>query len=382
MQTLSKFLLASVATGALTFAAHSQTATPAAPAADEPAVAVDGATPQSLAVGGGQIVVDPQDPKVTVTQEDPTVTVNQAQPEVTVEQPQPEITVTQQKPTVNVQQQAPIITVEQAQPVVTVRIPEPIVTVRLPQPQVDVNSPEPQVQVAQPQPIVRFVRPEPKILIEEAEPQINVQSAEPQVNVNRAEGAEIEVNQADAQVNVREAGEAEVNVTSAEPQVSVESAEGADVTVEQGEAAVNVERTGDEPEVNMTANAAGAAQSLATAGDDRAYLMTLKRTPFYQRRVADLIGAEVFGAAGEEVGNVEDIALAGNKVVAILSIGGFLGLGDHEVAMPLENLVMDGDNVVVQNMTEEQLEALPEYDYRAVTALPKNRTIEYSMTRR
>ena len=425
MKTFQHTLLASVAAGALAFsvtAASAQTATQPENAAEQPVVVVPGAEQQpaadaqiqvetppasATAVGGGRIVVDPQDPQVTVRQDDPTVTVDQAAPEVTVEQPQPEISVVQQKPTVNVRQQAPIVTVEQAQPIVTVRIPEPIVTVRLPKPEVDVNTSQPQVAVETPEPIVRFVRPEPRITIEEAQPEVRIEEAEPQVAVNEADAARVSVEQAEAQVDVSSAGEAEVNVTRAQPQVSVESADEAQVNVEQADAQVRVQQA-EGAEVNVDREQAAVAvvdadqtdreqtavvareveaqPQVATARTnvavDNAYLVEMKRSPFYRMRVADLIGAEVFGSQGEEVGNVEDIALRNGRVVAILSVGGFLGLGDHDVAMPLERLTMQGDNVVVQGMTEDQLEALPEYDYRSVTALPKRRTIEYSLTRR
>ncbi len=99
-------------------------------------------------------------------------------------------------------------------------------------------------------------------------------------------------------------------------------------------------------------------------------------------RVADIVDQPVIGENGDEVGEVADIALMNDKVVAILEVGGFLGLGEHEVAMPLENMTMREDAFYLPTMTQEELEALPEYDFRQVTALPKRRTIEYSMTRR
>ena len=334
---------------------------------------------------GGQVIVKQQEPKVMVTQPDPTVTVDQARPEVTVEQPQPEITVRQAKPTVNVQQRAPIITVQQAQPEVTVRIPQPIVTVRMPKPDVDVNVARPQVQVQNPEPIVRFVRPEPKILIEEAEAEVAVTEAEADVRINEAEAARVNIAKADAEVNVESAGEARVNVERADAQVRVREAEGAEVNVDQAEARVRLMETEGEAdiEVNTAATATAEREMTRTAATplDRVYIRTLKRNPLYRMRVADIVGQDVYGSRGEEIGEIEDIAVRNDRIVAIVAAGGFLGLGEHEVAMPLERLQMNGERIVLPGMTEEQIEALPEYDYRAVTALPRKRTIEYSVDR-
>ena len=392
MKNLNRTLLASAAAFAFATSAFAQTA--ATPQVEierddqgriiderleDVEVDVERVPSQSLEMQGGRVVVRQGEPRVTVEQDNPQVVVDQARPEVTVEQPEPVITVQTPQPTVNVQQQAPIVTVEQAQPVVTVRIPEPIVTVRLPKPEVDVNTSEPRVAVETPKPIVRFMRPEPRIEIQEAQPIVNVEEAQAEVAVNEAEGAEVKVEQAEASVEVEQA-EPQVNVSRAEPQVQVQQAGEARVNVEQADARVRVEDTG-QAAVRVDAQQQTAAVARTNYDMDSAYLLTLKRSPFYTRTVSDIIGTDVKGANGEEIGDIEDIALRNGKVVAIMSVGGFLGLGDHEVAMPLENMTMQGDDIVV-NMTEEQVEALDEYDYRSVTALPRRRTIEYAVTRR
>lgn len=85
-------------------------------------------------------------------------------------------------------------------------------------------------------------------------------------------------------------------------------------------------------------------------------------------RAGDLIGAEVTNTAGDEVGEVTDLVIGENNTVsaAIVSVGGFLGVGDKEVAIALADLtvtpVEDGAYRVVVAATRDQLEAMPEVE--------------------
>ena len=313
---------------------------------------------------GGQFIVEQADPNVIVDVPDPVVSVDQATPEVTVQQPQPEITVTQTPPRVSVEQQAPIVTVEQDQPVVTVRIPEPVVTIRMPAPDVSVAQGDADVQVEQPQPVVRFVRPEPQIRIMEAEPQIEVQQAEAQVDINRTTEAEVLIEQADAEVTIEEAGEADVTVETAEAEVNVLEAGDADIQVEQAEAEIDIQETG-ETDVMMT-NVATAQEELFIE-DEATRLQGYSM--FDDTAVNDLVGMDVLAADGEDIGEIDNIGLMGDRLVAIVGVGGFLGLGEHDVALPLERFTMTEEGAMV-NMSAAVLEGMDEYDENTVEFLP------------
>jgi putative membrane protein len=78
----------------------------------------------------------------------------------------------------------------------------------------------------------------------------------------------------------------------------------------------------------------------------------------------EVLGAEVVNAAGDEVGEIEDVVLDQNGAYyAILSVGGFLGLGEKKVAVPLDQLELAEDQVyLMATASEEQLEQMPEYD--------------------
>jgi putative membrane protein len=78
----------------------------------------------------------------------------------------------------------------------------------------------------------------------------------------------------------------------------------------------------------------------------------------------EVLGSSVVNSAGEEVAEIEDIVLDANqKYYAILSVGGFLGIGDKKVAIPLDQLQLGEDQVYLMSaQTEEQLEEMPEYE--------------------
>ena len=80
--------------------------------------------------------------------------------------------------------------------------------------------------------------------------------------------------------------------------------------------------------------------------------------------IDEVLGSTVVNSAGEEVAEIEDIVLDANqKYYAILSVGGFLGIGDKKVAIPLDQLQLGEDQVYLMSaQTEEQLEEMPEYE--------------------
>jgi hypothetical protein len=311
---------------------------------------------------GGQVVVEQADPTVNVEVPDPVVSVDQAAPEVLVEQAQPEIVVSVPEPTVTVQQQAPIITVEQAQPEVTVRIPEPVVTVRMPEPRVAVAEGEPEVSVQQPEPVVRFVRPEPRITIEEAEPRVNIAAAEPQVNVDSADNAEVMIDQAEAEVSIESEGDGAVMVSQADPEVNIEQAEGADVNVAQAEPQVTITDTEMREETERASNEA----------------MNMNRNAyvaFVDVTVADLLGQEVIGERGDVVGEVDSVVKTREGIAAIVGVGGFLGLGEHDIAVPLSQFDYAGGELRLSGMTEEEMEQMPQYNREEVVSMTPDMAI-------
>jgi sporulation protein YlmC with PRC-barrel domain len=82
-------------------------------------------------------------------------------------------------------------------------------------------------------------------------------------------------------------------------------------------------------------------------------------------RASKLVGAAVKNSAGDSIGKIDDLIVSRNDKVlyAVLSVGGFLGIGSKLVAVPYTSLVIDQKNLVLPTGTKEQLKALPEFKY-------------------
>lgn len=78
-----------------------------------------------------------------------------------------------------------------------------------------------------------------------------------------------------------------------------------------------------------------------------------------------VLGKNVHNDADETVGKVEDVILAPDGTVsfAILSVGGFLGMGSHDVAIPVKNFRVTNDKITLPRATKDALKELPKFEY-------------------
>jgi predicted outer membrane protein/sporulation protein YlmC with PRC-barrel domain len=255
------------------------------------------------------IRIDPADPRVTVRQQQPQVTVNQAQPEIIVRQPQP------------------TVRVDIPQPEIIVRMPEPDVNVAMAQPQVQVQQPRPQVQVVQPQ-------QQPQVQVDRAQPQVTVQrqaSADPNVQVQQAEG------------------QPTVRYERAPPRVIVNQA--------PGQPSVRIERMGEN---QQTAAAPQQQQQQAAVSSPQATGALPGGQAIAVSRVTDM---DLYNARGNELGDVERVVQGQDgKQYLVVGAGGFLGIGERKVAIPTDRVAMQGDRLVIQGVTEDQIRAMQPFD--------------------
>jgi sporulation protein YlmC with PRC-barrel domain len=78
----------------------------------------------------------------------------------------------------------------------------------------------------------------------------------------------------------------------------------------------------------------------------------------------DVLGQNVYGAEDLVVGKIEDLILAKKSVTyAIIGVGGFLGLGRHDVAIPVGKLIRVEDRIVLRGATKEAIQAMPRFEY-------------------
>ena len=79
----------------------------------------------------------------------------------------------------------------------------------------------------------------------------------------------------------------------------------------------------------------------------------------------NILGKAVYNDKKERIGSIDDLIISPEKSVsfAIVGVGGFLGLGKHDVAIPVNHIKLEGDNLVLPGATKEALKALPEFQY-------------------
>lgn len=84
---------------------------------------------------------------------------------------------------------------------------------------------------------------------------------------------------------------------------------------------------------------------------------------------SNLIGVSIYNAANQNIGTIKDIAFAGRRVQAyIVGVGGFLGIGDHYVAIRPSAITVTYDVIekrwhAALDTDAAALKAAPEYKY-------------------
>jgi hypothetical protein len=98
--------------------------------------------------------------------------------------------------------------------------------------------------------------------------------------------------------------------------------------------------------------------------------VTEKRTDVVQLasgyRASKLTGVTVYNRNKDSIGTLDDLIVspgAERTTYAILSVGGFLGMGKHLVAVPFNDLQIESRRVVLPDATKQTLETLPEFKY-------------------
>lgn len=114
------------------------------------------------------------------------------------------------------------------------------------------------------------------------------------------------------------------------------------------------------------------------AGEPPAALMPRRDTapnilaeprPGIDRDAAErLLGRTVIGADGKELGEVEDVILnssSGDAQKLVISSGGFMGLGEKNIAVDISDadLLAGNNHVQVRTLTKAQLDQMAEFEY-------------------
>lgn len=78
-----------------------------------------------------------------------------------------------------------------------------------------------------------------------------------------------------------------------------------------------------------------------------------------------ILGHPVYNDTNERVGSIDDVIVTPDKSVsyAIINVGGFLSVAKHDVAVPVSQLKLVGDRLVLAGATRDALKASPPFEY-------------------
>ena len=107
-----------------------------------------------------------------------------------------------------------------------------------------------------------------------------------------------------------------------------------------------------------TLRAQGTVQSITTTRVDVVQLAS-------GYRASKIIGSTVYNESRDTIGTIDDLVVNPKDSVTyvVLSVGGFLGLGTHLVAVPFGSLHVVDKQMRLPGATRDSLKALPEFRY-------------------
>ncbi len=163
-------------------------------------------------------------------------------------------------------------------------------------------------------------------------------------------------------VTLEDAGRLETEPQAAETEMQPAETE-AEVT--ETEVPVELETTDTQPEAEVTeGEPTDPAQPEAEVTEAEPTEPAAAASPLAAMSADDLIGTSVVNEQGDTIGEIVDLVTTPDEQMhAVLSVGGFLGIGAREVVVPLEEFQIGADDeVVLAGMTEDALQQMPEYD--------------------
>ena len=84
-------------------------------------------------------------------------------------------------------------------------------------------------------------------------------------------------------------------------------------------------------------------------------------------RASKIIGSDVVNLNKDTIGKIDDLIISSDhKLIAVISVGGFLGIGTKLVAVRYDDLQPTSNNAgfILPGATKDSLKALPEFSYR------------------
>jgi sporulation protein YlmC with PRC-barrel domain len=111
--------------------------------------------------------------------------------------------------------------------------------------------------------------------------------------------------------------------------------------------------------------AAGAADAVAQTAGVSVSTTELREVATGWSAKKQILGENVYNEVGDKVGEINDLIVTPTKALsyAIVGVGGFLGVGEHEIAVPVDRLKQVKGQIVLPGATKDALKAAPKFEY-------------------
>jgi sporulation protein YlmC with PRC-barrel domain len=82
-------------------------------------------------------------------------------------------------------------------------------------------------------------------------------------------------------------------------------------------------------------------------------------------RLGKIVGASIYNDQDQSVGSVDDVLMSHDNEAtsAVISVGGFLGMGSKLVSVPFDQLKVENNRIVMPGATKASLSSMPDYKY-------------------
>ena len=83
-------------------------------------------------------------------------------------------------------------------------------------------------------------------------------------------------------------------------------------------------------------------------------------------RTSKIIGSSVVNDDNETIGKIDDLIVSpddNKSAYVIISVGGWLGMGTHLVALPYSSLQVGSSKIALPGATKDGIKNLPEFKY-------------------
>ncbi|MFM0039412.1 PRC-barrel domain-containing protein [Paraburkholderia strydomiana] len=91
-----------------------------------------------------------------------------------------------------------------------------------------------------------------------------------------------------------------------------------------------------------------------------------------------MVDEPVYNDLNDKIGSIDDVIVSPDRqaTFAVVSVGGFLGMGKHYVAIPIDHFEIRDGNLFLAGATKEALKSVPSFVYNKLEKATKSRKVK------